>query len=197
VVHELVGRPDGTLGVQPVQALLDRFVMTPVTPGDAPGWRSAGAGHVFEGDGIGWAPLGTMADTCLLDVTVDLGPEADELAVVLRADAGLDHGYYLRLEPKRGRVVFDRRPHHISIPFEPESDRAYVDAPDHEIERPLDASSGEARVRVLVDGDAIVAYVNDVGLSTRGYDLQDGVWGVLAVRGSAGFRDASMGTLAR
>jgi beta-fructofuranosidase len=195
VVHELVARADGTLGVRPVEALLDRFEMTPVVSADSPGWRSESGWCAFEGEGIGWAPLGTMPGTCLLEVTLDLRPEADELAVVLRADPGLAHGYYLRLEPRRRRVVFDRRPHHISIPFELESDRAYVGAPDHEIERPLDVSSGEARVRVLADGDAIVAYVNDVALSTRGYDLQDGVWGVLAVRGSAGFHDARMGTL--
>ena len=196
VVHELVSRADGTLGVRPVDALVDRFELAPASAGPTIGtWRSEGETHTFDGQGLGWLPLGPMPRTCLLDVTVDLSSEVDELAVVLRADAGLDHGYHLRLEPRRGRFVFDRRPHHISIPFEPESDRAYVDTPDHEIERPLDVSTGQADVRVIVDGDAIVAYVNDVALSTRGYDHPDGVWGVMAVGGRARITTPRMGGL--
>lgn len=194
VVHELVSRADGTLGVAPVQALVDRFAMAPATVGAvATGWEQTADGYAFQGDGIGWLPLDPLGPTCLLDVTLDLTLDADELAVVVRADPGLEHGYHLRLEPRRGRFVFDRRPHHVSIPFEPASDRAYVDAPDHEVERPLDVSSGLARVRILLDGDAIVAYVNDVALSTRGYDLHDGVWGVLAVRGQARCLEPRMG----
>ena len=125
-----------------------------------------------------------MDETSLLDVTIDLDSDAEEVAVVIRADEGLEAGYYLRLEPEHGRFVFDRRPHHISIPFDADTDRAYVDAPDHEIERPLRPIEGQARVRIIVDGSAIVAYVNDVALSTRGYDLTGGVWGLVSVGGS-------------
>jgi beta-fructofuranosidase len=194
LVHELVARPDGTLGARPVQALLDRFRMTPAQPGRGlGGWTTDGDAHVFDGDGLGWLPMGPMASTCLLDVTVDLTSDVDELAIVLRADEGLEDGYHLRLEPRRGRFVFDRRPHHITIPFDLEADRAYVDAPDHEIERPLDVSSGRAHVRVIADGSAIVAYVNDVALSTRGYDLTGGVWGLLAVGGRVRFGGMRIG----
>lgn len=197
LVHHLFARPDGTLGVGPVPALVDRFRWAPASPGTAIGaWTSLGDDHLFTGDGLGWLPLDRMDGTCLVDVTVDLTLDADELAIVLHADAGLEHGYHLRLEPRHGRVVFDRRPHHITIPFELESDRAYVDAPDHEIERPLDVSQGTARVRVVLDGSAIVAYVNDVALSTRGYDLVDGCWGLMAVRGKARFTRARIGRLA-
>ena len=60
-----------------------------------------------------------------------------------------------------------------------------MDARDHEIERPLRSVDGRARVQVIADGSAIVIYVNDVALSTRGYDRQDGVWGLLAIGGAA------------
>jgi len=198
VVHELVTRPDGGLGVRPADALLGRFQVASAMPADAapaPGWRRDGDSVRFQANGVGWMPLGVMAPTCLLEATLDLSEPIEELAVVLRAHATMDHGYHLRLEPRRGRFVFDRRPHHIAIPFDSDSDRAYVDAPDHEIERPLDVSSGRAHVRVIVDGDAIVAYVNDVALSTRGYDLQGGLWGVLAVDGSTRLTSARAGTL--
>ena len=70
---------------------------------------------------------------------------------------------------------------------------AYVDAPDHEIQRPLRAVDGVARVRVVVDGSAILAYVEDVALSTRGYDLRGGVWGLLAAGGAARFSELTLG----
>jgi beta-fructofuranosidase len=196
LVHELVRRTDGELGVAPVGSLLDAFERAPAhaTPvyGD---WDVDGSGMTFDGPGLGWLTLGVMDEACLLDVTVDLGITAEEVAVVLRADAGLEAGYCLRLEPRRRRFVFDRRPHRISIPFDEASDRAYVDAPDHEIERPLRSDDGLAHVRVVVDGSAIVAYVNDVALSTRGYDLAGRVWGVVAAGGRARFSRPLMGRL--
>jgi beta-fructofuranosidase len=196
IVHELVSRADRTLGVRPVQAWLERFRIEPVAGGGSPGgWSAEGDSHFFEGDGIGWRTFGEMAPTCLLELTFHLDEEADEVGLVLRADAAMDHGYHLRLEPRRGRFVFDRRPHHISIPFEMASDRAYVDTPDHEIERPLDVSSGRAHIRVIVDDTAILVYVNDVAMSTRGYDLEGGHWGVLAVRGRARVSHVRFGTL--
>jgi beta-fructofuranosidase len=198
LVHELFRRPDGELGVGPVDALIEAFETTPATLSPVYGsWDVAGAGDAVtaSGEGLAWASLGRMDETCLLDATVDLDFDAEEVAVVLRADPGLEAGYYLRLEPDRDRFVFDRRPHHISIPFEETTDRAYVDAPDHEIERPLRPVDGQARVRIVADGSAIVAYVNDVALSTRGYDLSGGVWGLVVAGGSARFSGARVGRL--
>jgi beta-fructofuranosidase len=197
VVHELVRRPDGELGVAPPETLVAAFSLREARPTAVYGdWLIDGDRLAFGGHGLGWLTLGDMDATCLLDVTVDLDPEAEELAIVLRADAGLEAGYYLRLEPRHGRFVFDRRPHRITIPFEETSDRAYVDAPDHEIERPLRSGDGLARVRVITDGSAIISYVNDVALSTRGYDRTDGVWGLVAAGGAARFDRPRFGRLA-
>jgi beta-fructofuranosidase len=186
LVHEVMTRSDGTLGVKPLQALLDRFTSQPALPmARIGGWEIGADTATFDGEGVGWLSFGPMAATCLVEVTLDLRHDAEELAVVLRAEAGLEYGYHLRLESKRGRVVFDRRPHAIRIPFDPGSDRGYVDAADHEIERPLRSDDGLARVRIVADGAALIVYVNDVALSTRGYDLTAGEWGVLAVGGRA------------
>jgi hypothetical protein len=38
--------------------------------------------------------------------------------------------------------------------------------------------------------------VNDVALSTRGYDLRDGGWGILVVSGEVAVRHARVGRLA-
>ena len=197
LVHELFRRPDGELGVGPVDAhhrrLRDRRRRSPHRC-TATGRRRRLSDR-DSADGLAWATLGTMDETCLLDVTVDLDTDAEEVAVVLRADHGLEAGYYLRLEPEHERFVFDRRPHHISIPFDEDTDRAYVDAPDHEIERPLRPVDGKARVRIIADGSAIVAYVNDVALSTRGYDLTGGFFGLVVAGGTARFSGLRLGRL--
>lgn len=196
VVHELIRRPDGELGVGPPDALVGAFTMDDAEPipiyGD---WSVEGEQLAFVGSGLGWLTLGAMAEACLLDVAVDLQTEAEELAIAFRADEGLEAGYYLRLEPRQRRFVFDRRPHHITIPFDEAADRAYVDAPDHEIERPLRSVDGQARIRIIVDGSAVICYVNDVALSTRGYDLSGGVWGLVAAGGPARFHDPRIGRL--
>jgi beta-fructofuranosidase len=140
--------------------------------------------------------FGDMDRTCLLEVMLDLDTHAEEVSVVLRADPGLEAGYHLRLEPRHRRFVFDRRPHPISVPFDEAGDRAYVDSPDHEIERPLRSDDGMARIRVIADGSALIAYVNDVALSTRGYDRIEGAWGIAVAGGAARFRDPVVGRLA-
>ena len=198
LVHELFRSPDGGLGVGPVDAIVDAFEMAPAVASPVYGdWDVDGDSTIATGDGLAWATLGTMDETCLLDLTVDLDTDAEELAIVIRADQGLEAGYYLRVEPRHDRFVFDRRPHHISIPFDEATDRAYVEAPDHEIERPLRPVDGWARVRIIADGSAIVAYVNDVALSTRGYDLTDGVFGLVVAGGTARFSSLRLGRLRR
>jgi beta-fructofuranosidase len=198
VVHELMRRSDGELGVGPPDSLIAAFTMRAAKPLPVYGdWSVEREGLVFTGAGLGWLTLGTIDDVGLLDVTVDLDTEAEELAVVVRADQGLEAGYYLRLEPKHRRFVFDRRPHTITIPFDEDADRAYVDAPDHEILRPLRSDDRRARVRIIVDGSAIVCYVNDVALSTRGYDLAGGHWGLVVAGAPARFDSPSIGGLTR
>jgi beta-fructofuranosidase len=198
VVHELIRRSDGKLGVAPPDALVAAFSLREPDPAPVYGdWSIEPDRIAFAGAGLGWLSLGAMDDACLLDVTVDLDSQAEELAVVMRADQGLEAGYYLRLEPRHRRFVFDRRPHRITIPFDESADRAYVDAPDHEIERPLRSVDGRARVRVIVDGSAILCYVNDVALSTRGYDLTGGVCGLVAAGAPASFDRPRVGRLTR
>lgn len=194
LAHRLFARADGSLGVGPVPGAVATFSPGSVRPEVRYGaWEPTPEGHRFDGHGLGYLWLGDPGRSALLDVTLDLGGDPDEVAVVFRADADLERAYHLRLEPRRGRFVFDRRPHPITIPFDPSADRAYVDAPDFETERPLVLSDGQVRVRVILDGTAIVAYVNDVALSTRGYDLADVGWGILAVGGAVTVSDLAVG----
>jgi beta-fructofuranosidase len=188
VAHELVRRSDGTLGVHPIPGLMDRFQLQPASPQARGGsWQISDSEAQFDGAGFGWCSLGEVGDTTLFDVTVDLKCSAEEVGVALRAAPDFGAAYLLRLEPEHGRVVFDRRPHRVDVPFEAESDRSYVSAVDHEIERPLRPEADSVRIRVMIDGSAIIAYVNDVALTTRGYDLNGGELGIYAANGQACF----------
>lgn len=116
-------------------------------------------------------------------LTLQIAPGTTECGLLLRSTADGDRSYVLRLEPKRGRLVFDRWPREITgdaqwhvsgdVPFE------------IELERPCDISPGEHTLEVAVDGDLCVAVLDrQVSLSTRIYDLPDGRIGVFAGEGS-------------
>jgi beta-fructofuranosidase len=103
--------------------------------------------------------------------------------LLLRSSDDGDRSYVIRLEPKRGRLVFDRWPRtitgdaqwHVSgdVPF------------DIALERPCDLAPGEHILEVIVDGDLCVAVLDrQVALSARIYDLPAGRLGVFAGEGS-------------
>lgn len=119
---------------------------------------------------------------------LDIEPGTTECGLLLRASPDGDHSYVLRLEPKRGRLVFDRWPRAISgdaqwhvsgdVPFE------------IELERPCDLSPGQHTLEIVVEGDLCVAVVDrQVALSTRIYNLPSGRIGVFAGEGSATVTD--------
>jgi beta-fructofuranosidase len=114
---------------------------------------------------------------------LDIEAGTTECGLLLRSSPDGDHSYILRLEPKRGRLVFDRWPRAITgeaqwhasgdVPFE------------IELERPCDLSPGQHTLEVVVEGDLCVAVVDQqVALSTRIYDLASGRIGVFAGEGS-------------
>ena len=98
--------------------------------------------------------MATFAETAMIAGTRSAG-------VVLRADESLDQYYEVRIEPARRRVVFDRWPRPGDEPFT--------------FERPLpEGGDGTYRLRILVDGSCVVAYVDDrVALSCRAYGGSD------------------------
>lgn len=176
--------------------LLERFVTRPVVPDPRQGaWSTALGAASFDGGPFGWASLGEVGETALVDVTIDARDRPEEFGIALRAAPDFGSSYLVRIEFDRGRVVFDRRPHTVDVPFDQNSDRSYVSASDHEIERPLIAPDGAVRVRVIVDGSAILAYINDVALTTRGYDIMGGEFAVYAANGPLRVESAQVGRL--
>ncbi|KRE91195.1 glycoside hydrolase family 32 protein [Arthrobacter sp. Soil764] len=118
----------------------------------------------------------------------DIQAGTTECGLLLRSSPDGDRSYVLRLEPKRGRLVFDRWPRtvtgdaqwHVSgdVPFAVE------------LERPCHLPPGRHTLEVIVDGDLCVAVVDrQVALSTRIYDLPAGGIGVFAGEGSVTVTD--------
>ena len=131
--------------------------------------------------------LGEMPAECLIEATVTFAPGLTNCGLLLRASDDLESYYQVRLEPAKNRVVLDRWSPQFSItttnpPFMLE--RRVVLAPD----RPL-------KVQLLVDGTALVVYVDDqVALSGRIYDRRTGALGLFVTEGEARFDRIRMAT---
>ena len=119
---------------------------------------------------------------------LDIQPGTTECGILLRSSPDGDHSYVLRLEPKRGRLVFDRWPRTITgeAQWHVSGDVPYA----IELERPCDLSPGSHTLEVVVDGDLCVAVVDrQVALSTRNNDLPARGKGVFAGEGTVTHTD--------
>lgn len=119
---------------------------------------------------------------------LQIDADTTECGVLLRSSADGDQSYIIRLEPKRGRMVFDRWPRDIigDAQWHVSGDVPFA----IELERPCDLGPGEHTLELVVDGDLCVAVLDrQVALSTRIYDLPDGRIGVFAGEGSATVTD--------
>jgi beta-fructofuranosidase len=182
VVHELEWR-DGSFAVRAPEAVASRFaVPVPLEARARIGeWRLDDRTMTTRAEAsFACARLAAMPESCAIEVTVDLAPGTRSAGLILRATEDLEAYYQLRIEPSRRRVVFDRWPRPGNEPFV--------------FERPLpEAVRSPVRLRVLVDGSAIVAYVDDaVALSARGYLVDGPDVGVFVSEGSATFSGISV-----
>jgi beta-fructofuranosidase len=98
----------------------------------------------------------------------------------------MERGYYIKLEPKENRLVFDMWPRDRSEVFNM-----------IELSRNIRLTADAAvDMEVLIDGNKGVAYVNNIiAMSFRAYDITEGNWGVFASQGPASFKDVSISTL--
>lgn len=118
-----------------------------------------------------------VPDSFRLTARFDASEGAREFGVLLRASEDGDESYVLRLEPRRGRLVFDRWPRKSTGE---EQWQISGDVPFAiELERPAMLTTGEHVLDVIVDDDICVATLDDaVVLSTRLYDRPSGRVGV-------------------
>lgn len=174
-VLEAEQREDGTLAFHPAAELRETFA----DPVDG-----VARGTVLRAPD-GYADVLTSADAppaFRLVARLDIAANTTECGVLLRASADGDEGYALRLEPKRGRLVFDRWPR---LSTGSEQWQISGDVPFAvELERPCLLGPGEHVLDVIVDGDICVVTVDDATvLSTRLYDRPTGRIGAFVGEG--------------
>ena len=175
-------QPDGTLGVRvpasvrsafdrECPAALRRVLGTLEGDPDRPTLTAPG--------GFGLATAGALPGRCRIEVELLLAPETRAAGLWLRGDPDGERGYYLRIEPSRGRLVFDRWPRIGDAPFAAE------------LERPLSLAPGEpVRLAAYIDASVCEVYTNErVALSCRLYDHPEGEWGIFVSDGSVTVRD--------
>lgn len=113
----------------------------------------------------------------------DIAPNTTECGLLLRSSDDGDISYVLRLEPKRGRLIFDRWPRELTgdAQWQVSGDVPF----DIALERPCHLAPGKHTLEVMVDGDTCVAVVDrQVALSARIYDRPTGRIGVFAGEGA-------------
>jgi beta-fructofuranosidase len=132
-----------------------------------------------------------LPDECVLHAIIDIEPGTVECGLLLRSSADGDTGYVLRLEPRRGRVVFDSwpRPRTGGEQWQISGDVPF----DIALERPCDLAPGLHTVTVVLADDICVVTVDDsVTLSTRVYDHASGHTGFFVGEGGATLVDIAV-----
>lgn len=188
-VHEVHQKSDGTLGFSLPTSIKDAFgrargaQVRPVTGG----WTDEGrllSANVPDG----WAvAVGeTLPPTCVVSVDIDVTLGARAIGIVLRSSADGDEGYFVRLEPSRQRMTFDRWPR---LRTGPTQWQISGDVPHLvELERFARIQPGRHHLDVLIDGSACVVYLDhDVAMSARIYDRPTGRLGLFVQEGAGAF----------
>lgn len=180
LVHELVQREDGSLGVKPPETVREHFrLRDPIKPELRLGeWTVGDVTIGREPYGFGLLELGRMPADCLIRARISWSDDTIACGFMLRASGDkLDKWCQVRIEPRRGRLVFDR-----SNKF---------DTDQHFIEERYFNCEGirEAELTVIASGNVIVVYAYDTALATRAYDFETGSAGLFVESGEVRFTE--------
>lgn len=120
--------------------------------------------------------------SCCSRITITFDKNTRGCGILLRMDDNMEYGYYIRLEPRRNRLVFDRWPRNGDCPFAVE------------LERPVGLISKQRNnIKIVVDDTMCVVYFNDIiAMSTRLYNFPKGRWGVFVSEGNAVFENTRL-----
>jgi beta-fructofuranosidase len=193
VVHEIVQATDGTLQVRLPDRVAGQFhheqlvVLRPIL-GD---WSQVEDGYkAVSPYGLACAMGGSLPTYCLVSARFQFKPDTRRLGMIVRATEQLDKGYQIQFEPDRSRVVFK------SNVF-PDEHGGKILPYEVELERPLALQPNQDySLKLVIDETICEIYINDqVAMSTRMYDLQEGDLAVFVVDGEASFENVVVKTL--
>jgi beta-fructofuranosidase len=195
-VHEITARQDGTLAAampESVRAAWSAALKAPASRPVTGAWSVDGkAAEGTAPDGLATLWAADLPARGRVTATVSFGAGTRECGIVLRGSDDCDEGYFVRLEPPRQRMVFDRWPraeqgvHQWQIAG---------DVPHAvELERPATLEPGiPHQLEVLIDDTACVAYLDgQIAMSGRMYDRRSGCLGLFVGDGTARFTDIAV-----
>ncbi len=198
VVHEVVSCRDGSLASRMPDSLRKSLGTESPLPAPQPvlGQWNVEPGKLSASAMSGFSSmyLGTLPARCRLAATAHVSAGTRECGLILRASDDCDAGYFVRLEPYRRRLVFDRWPRKVPGRYQWEigGEMAHT----VELERILPTSaSGTWELELLIDDTACVTYINGmVAMSTRMYDRRTGGLGLFVGDGAVTFTGVSVFT---
>ncbi len=182
LVHELVQRPDGTLGVGMVKEIEESFQeKVPMSMIERQGaWSGTDMIQGESKDGFGWAEIGRLSDTSLFETTIEWEEGTKAVGLMIHtSDEKLEKWCQLRLEITHNKIVMDR---YNRI----DGEQYYMD------ERPVIFQGNKATVKLIVSGSIMLAYVGDVALSTRCYSVDPGSVGIFVEYGKVNCIDTKL-----
>jgi beta-fructofuranosidase len=125
---------------------------------------------------------GILPEVSRLSFQFQFAPGTRAFGVGLRVSEDVESGYYVRVEPGRRRLVFDRWPRPADIPHA------------GDLERPADLLPDTLyTLSLYVNGTIGVIYLCDsIALSVRMYDHAEGGWGLFVTEGDVRFSDIEL-----
>ncbi len=188
VIHRLSQQPDGDLRLSLPEEKKNLFDL-PVKNELrilTPGWEMEENKYKATGSASQQMLLmQNLPESCYVVTEIIIG-DARQAGVILQADESLGEGYYVYLEPERGRLVF-----RSWLRMKEEGGKTFPY--DVELEAPVRASADHRYLlEILTEGSAATAYVNgEAALSFRMYDLAGRGLGLFSF-GRAEFENTQM-----
>lgn len=175
IVHKIIQRQDKTLGVEIPEAVRCFFTQeVPLVPEAIKGnWKIAENITGYRNDGFGWLYLGELTELMMVEGVVKWQDNTQAVGLMIHTDGEkLEKWCQLRIEPGRNVIMLDRY------------NRIDGDQTFEEV-RPMCYQRNEAHIRMIVSGNIILVYVNDVALSGRCYGITMGGVGLFVESGLA------------
>lgn len=152
VVHEIVQRPDGTLGTKIPDAVREH--LSAQTQATVPAFQ------LDRRDGVAERVLAAQVpNLALISTTFQVEPGTRAVSIRFGEDAQTQVAYQFVLRVAEGRLEFDKRPNWPWGQFD-----------NRDLDRPLFVDDErEHTLALILDGDIATLYIDDVALNTRFY----------------------------
>ena len=191
VVHEIIQESDGSLSVKIPDTIDQKFNIPSsntfnIRKGN---WITNNNNNnnnneisVSSMDSYAYAIAGDMPRRCKIEGDITFDENTYSCGIILRLHEDMDSGYYIRLEPKNNRLVFDLWPRKGDCPHV------------IELERPIQLIAGKPyNIKILVDDTVGIVYLDKrVAMSFRLYNFPKGKWGIFVSEGTAKFNNIGL-----